>query len=262
MVLDEGRIKPGKGDGTPYALFVPATYDGRRAFELVVSVLPVHPSASRPWPPQLVADFATAHRCVVLAPRFDFHDGFQRLGLGTAVRHDLRLLDMVDDVARSQLVETRRFRLFGYSAGGQFAHRFMYLHRERLGAVAIGRAGTVTVPSLSYSSPAGVANLEAVAGKGCDLSDRLWPRILLFVGDRDVTSENVNQSEEWRRFGLTRLERTRALHAAFQAVAIEHEYVEVPGMTHDDLASVDWPMEPVWRFLAGGAGAGDRQPGA
>ena len=71
--------------------------------------------------------------------------------------------------------------------------------------------------------------------------------------------------EEWAdRTGLTRLERARTLHAAFQAAAIEHEYeyVEVPAMGHDDIVTEDWPMEPMWRFLAGGVGTGDRQPGA
>jgi pimeloyl-ACP methyl ester carboxylesterase len=259
MALDEDRIRPGKlGDGTPYALYVPATCDGRRASELVVSVLPVEPSVPVHRDLELFADFATAHRCVVLAPRFDFHGGFQRLGIGTAVRHDLRLLEMVDDAARSQPIETRRFHLFGYSAGGQFAHRFLYLHRERLGAVAIGAPGTVTLPSLAHGWPAGVADLEAVAGKRRDLSDRQWPRILLFVGGQDVGDEGVNREDWANRTGLTRLERARTLHAAFQAAAIEHEYVEVPAMGHDDIVT----MEPVWRFLAGGAGTGDRQPGA
>jgi hypothetical protein len=107
----------------------------------------------------------------------------------------------------------------------------------------------------------GLGDLEAVDGQGCDLGSAGAAHDL-FVGDRDVTTEYVNQAEQWKRFGVTRLERARALHVAFQAAAIEHEYVEIPGLAHDDPTTEDWPMKPVWRFLAGGAGTRDRQPGA
>src|SRR5215218_5627293 len=147
-------------DGTPYDLYVPATYTGGdHAFRLLVSVLPVHPNIPRYRALELFGDFAAAARRLVLAPRFDINSGFQSLGLGTPERYDLRLLQMVDAVAGSHALESPSFELFGYSAGGQFAHRFLYLHRERIRAIAIGAPGTVTLPTALEPWPAGLGNI-------------------------------------------------------------------------------------------------------
>ena len=115
----------------------------------------------------------------------------------------------------------------------------------------MARRVRVTLPSLADPWPGGLADVRHVTGQDCDLADQRWPRILLFVGDRDVTLENVNQSEEANRFGRTRVERGRTLHKALQRAAIAHEYAEIPGMAHDDLVTQDWHMETVWQFFGG-----------
>ena len=250
MVLDAAQIHTGQlADGATYDLYVPPTYDGRHAFRVLVSVLPVEPSVPRYLAVELFRDYATTHRRLVLAPRFDFESGFQFLGIGKPVRHDLGLLRMVEAVAGRHTVENDRFDLFGYSAGGQFAHRFLYLHRERLRTVAVGGLGTVTLPSMTDPWPAGLADLREVAGTDADLTPERWPRILLFIGDQDVTLEYVNTSAWANRSGRTRLDRARTLHAAWLASGIPHTYVEVPGMGHEDLVTQDAPMKAVWQFL-------------
>src|SRR5690606_1815600 len=60
------------------------------------------------------------------------------------IRFDLALLSMVEEVSERYNVHSDRFYLHGFSGGGQFAHRFLYLHPERLAAVSIGAPGRIT----------------------------------------------------------------------------------------------------------------------
>ena len=220
------------------------------SWRLLVSVLPVYQSIARHRALTLFSDFATSHRRLVLAPRFDIKSGFQSLGLGTPERYDLQVLQMVDAVASSHTLATSLFDLFGYSAGGQFAHRFLYLHPERIRAIAIGAPGTVTLPSAWAPWPQGLANVTTLAGQEVDLTGGQRPDILLFVGDQDVTTNLLDQSEAANRAGRTRVERARTLHAAWESATIPHQYRELPGVGHGDVIHDDRPIQVVWEFLS------------
>src|SRR5690606_39266483 len=97
------------------------------------------------------ADFARAHRVVVLAPLFPA--GMTEPGELSSyklIRHggidyDRVLLGMVAEVAARYRLAGERFYLHGFSGGGHFAHRFLYLHPERLAGVSIGAPGIVTL---------------------------------------------------------------------------------------------------------------------
>ncbi|MGH9173262.1 MAG: hypothetical protein ACRD1H_02830, partial [Vicinamibacterales bacterium] len=144
MSFDVARIQERHlSDGTRFDIYVPS----RRPTRVLVSAIPVIEAVlPRSVGVELAGTFAEEHAYLVLSPAFDYQSGFQLLGVGGPVRHDLLLLRMLDDVARDGLVSTDRVSLFGYSAGGQFAHRFLYLHSERLDQVAIGAPGGVTLP--------------------------------------------------------------------------------------------------------------------
>ena len=251
MSFDAARVQERHlADGTSFDVYVPS----RRAERLLISVLPVlEPIVPRCWGVELPTAMAEEHGYLILSPCFDYRSGFQMLGIGGPVRHDLLVLEMIDDVARDFQVATDWLSLFGYSAGGQFAHRFLYVHAERVGQVAIGAPGAVTLPSMDHQWPLGVADLPEVAGKAFDLSAVRRPRILLFVGDQDNDPDDpsLDRTEEASAYGRTRLERVQRLHAAWLDANIPHEYVEVPGVKHAD-SGVE---EVAWAFLAGGSGA-------
>jgi len=57
------------------------------------------------------------------------------------IRFDQVLLDIVDEVGERFNLDTDRFCLHGFSGGGQFTHRFLYLHPDRLAAASIGAPG-------------------------------------------------------------------------------------------------------------------------
>jgi pimeloyl-ACP methyl ester carboxylesterase len=60
-------------------------------------------------------------------------------------RADLALLGLLDALAAEGLA-TRRFSLFGYSGGAQFAHRFAWLYPHRVSRLTVAAAGWYTFP--------------------------------------------------------------------------------------------------------------------
>ncbi|VVJ22279.1 Uncharacterised protein [Amycolatopsis camponoti] len=99
-----------------------------------------------------LAALARAERAVVMTPLFpagisapDDIDGYKVLE-HAGIRFDQVLLDMVDEVAHRWNAAASAFFLHGFSGGGQFAHRFLYRHPERLSAVSIGAPGRVALP--------------------------------------------------------------------------------------------------------------------
>ena len=191
------------------------------------------------------AEFADQQNFIVLAPHFPPSIRFQLLGVGSD-RADLRLLDLVDEVAEEFALDGSQFDLFGYSGGAQFSHRFLYVWPNRLRSVVVGAPGTVTLPDERERWPVGVRNLAKVAGARFDLDAVRQPRIMLLVGTEDLILEGFNQHPWAMRTGATRLGRARTLHAAWLRAGIEHEYAEIEGSAH----GVD-PMivERVSRFL-------------
>ena len=229
-----------------YYLYVPPDYDGSRTFRLLVSIHGQSRGAVS-YAGRFTA-FADQHNYIVLAPRFPPSVRFQELGIG-GERADLRLLELVEELAAEYAVEASRFDLFGYSGGAQFAHRFLYIQPARLRSVVVGAPGTVTLPSDRDRWPVGIRGLAKAAGVRFNLEEVRRPRVMLIVGADDVTLDGLNQSERAMRTGTTRLGRTRSLHASWLVAGIDHQYVEIPNSGH---GLDDQIIEEACRFLAAG----------
>ena len=89
--------------------------------------------------------------------------------------------------------------------------------------MAIGAPGNVTLPRADEPWPAGLANAVDLCAEAIDLTTGSWPDILLFVGDRDVSTEMLDQDDAANRMGATRVERARTLHRAWKSASIPHE---------------------------------------
>jgi hypothetical protein len=246
MSFDATRVQERRlPDGTSFDVYVPI----RPAARLLVTVIPVIDGvAPRSEGVEAPADFADDHGYLVLSTCFDAESGFHLLGVGGSVRHDLVVLQMIADVATEYDIPTDRVSLFGYSAGGQFAHRFLYVHPERLEQVVVGAPGAVTLPHADQAWPRGVADLATVTGAALDIAAIQRVRTLLYIGgqDDDPDDPSLDQDPMAAAFGTTRLARVRRLHTAWDDAGIGHEYIEVPGVRH-----MDGGYEVVWPFLAG-----------
>src|SRR5680860_1115071 len=133
-----------------YALYIPSAHeDAAKPLPLVVIQ---HGSMRNAMDYRNVyVEAAEANGWILLAPLFpatlDDLEGLHNYKYidYDGVRYDEVLLAMVAEVGSHYNVETETFALHGFSGGGQFAHRFLYLHPERLSAVSIGAPGHVTL---------------------------------------------------------------------------------------------------------------------
>ena len=242
-----------------YCLYVPDSYDeeGIQTYPLAVIVHGTNRTAQEYR--DAFVDFAEANQCMVLAPLFPagiiepgelssykfiaFHD----------IRFDHLLLAMVDEVADLYRVEAERFLLHGFSGGGHFAHRFFYLHPERLRGVSIGAPGLVTLLDPERDWWVGVRDLEDVFGKGLNLAAMREVPVQTVIGGEDSDTWEITVEPGGRYWmpgandaGRTRLDRLASLKASFELAGIAVRHDIVPGVGHNGYAV----LAPVKAFFA------------
>lgn len=241
-----------------YCLYVPAAYrTAGRALPLVVIV---HGTGrAGPQYRDAFASFAEEHGCVVLAPIFpagiddpeDLHN-FKFIEYH-GIRFDRVLLAIVDEVAQRYGLAADRFCMHGFSGGGQFAHRFFYLHPGRLAGVSIGAPGRITRLDDALPWWLGTGGFADKFGAAPDLDAMRRVPVQMVVGDRDVETWEINNPGDtnWmdgaEKTGRTRIERLQTLRADFAAHGIPVRFDLVPGAAHDGMAVLD----PVKEFFAG-----------
>jgi poly(3-hydroxybutyrate) depolymerase len=191
-----------------------------------------------------LASFADEHGAVVLAPLFpagiidpdDLHN-FKFIEY-RGIRYDEVLLAMVAEVAERYPVDADSFYLHGFSGGGQFAHRFFYLHPERLAGVSIGAPGRVTQLDDSLPWWLGTKDFEERFGRPVDLDALRRVPVLMVVGDQDTDTWEINNPGEpnWmdgaEQAGETRIDRLQTLERNFVVHGIDVRFVLVPGVGH------------------------------
>lgn len=241
-----------------YCLYAPRDYDeqGSEALDLVVLV---HGTAR--WAETYrngFADFAERERVIILAPLFPAGMSAPgELSSYKLIRHggiayDLVLLDMVAEVAERYRLRSERFLLHGFSGGGHFAHRFLFIHPERLLGVSIGAPGIVTLLDPDHDFWVGIRNFETVFGKPPDIEAMRQVAVHMVIGGEDKETWEIRLTPEdgwWMRGAerlaeANRLERLAALRENLESHGIGVRQDIVPGVGHDGRAMVsavqDW----------------------
>lgn len=194
------------------------------------------------------APLADRHGLWLLAPHFPKsprgdgeEDGYKFVQEGP-LRYD-RLLHAMIDQAAAEAGAPRacvsRFWLHGYSGGGQFAHRYLWLWPERLHAVVVGAPGEVTLPDPHAAWWAGVADTAARFGRRVDPAAAARVPVKLLIGARDTETHEIKAqppSRLWacaeRRVRSDRQDRIACLHAALRALGSPVELEVMPGVAH------------------------------
>lgn len=228
-----------------YCMYVPGRYEESDAeYPLVI---PVHGSGrgAQRYRKEF-AEFAELHQCIVLAPLFPcgiiepretdnykfikFHD----------IRYDRVLLAMVDEVAERYRVSGDRFLMHGFSGGGQFVHRFLYLHPERLAAASIGAPGRVTLLDDTLPWWVGTRDFSREFGIEPDLGALRQVAVQMIVGADDTETWEITMTESSPRWmpeanasGSTRVERLTSLRDSFLRNQIAVQFDLVPGVGHE-----------------------------
>lgn len=191
------------------------------------------------------ADFAEATGTIILAPLFPAGiaspwevSSYKYIKWGD-LRFDYILLSMIDQLSEKVRIKKDQFLLFGFSGGGHFAHRFYYLHPERLLGVSIGAPGVITYLDPSKPFYVGTKDWEEVFGKKISLEEMRRVPVQMVIGSEDNETWEINDkaSAHWMEgtdaYGQTRLERLAALRDQFEQEGISVRYDVVPGVAHD-----------------------------
>ncbi|MEV4053480.1 alpha/beta hydrolase [Amycolatopsis sp. NPDC049688] len=194
--------------------------------------------------------FAEEHQVIVVVPLFpvgienpDDVDNYKVLD-AHGIRFDLVLLDILEQVRFRWNARIGTVLLCGHSGGGQFAHRFLYLHPDRVAAVAVGAPGGVTLLDDALAWPEGTGDTRQRFGIAVDPAAVARVPVLLVIGaDDDGRADLAAMGDHGhsRPEQLDRLGRSLALHGT----AVQH--VVVPGVGH----SAPGTRPPVVEFFTG-----------
>ncbi|WP_151719739.1 alpha/beta hydrolase [Gemmobacter serpentinus] len=230
-----------------YCAYIPADYDedGDKDYPLVVLIHGTARGMTRYR--DSFAAFAEAHGVIVLAPLFPVNlcfpgdlSSYKFLRHG-GVDYDLILLDMIEEMREKYSIPDRRVMMYGFSGGGHFTHRFLYLHPERLLAASVGAPGMVTLLDQSRDFWVGVRDFQDRFGKALDLDAIRQVPVQLIVGaeDRETWEITIQPDDPlWMPdaniAGIDRNDRLLSLKAslASHGIAVRHDII--PGTAHND----------------------------
>lgn len=173
------------------------------------------------------------------------------------LRYDLLLLDLLTEVStRWPGIETEKIFLMGFSGGGQFVHRFFYLHPERLDGVCIGSPGSTTLLDTTQTWPTGLQNFHEIFGRHVDIEKLRHVPVTGAVGSNDVKSDGIRLrlNVPGSKFGTpeeakqTRVQRLTTLFQNWQAAGLNATYTIVPGPAHE-MEKVNPPFEEFFKRL-------------
>lgn len=175
---------------------------------------------------QLFSDIAERTGRIVIAPLFDRRNWRHYQRITNKYRGDRALLDLLARIEMHGLAPTRKFDLFGYSGGAQFAHRFAMLFPQRIGKLSIAAPGVYCMPDTTIAYPYGLAprpGRKADWGPrmqaGLDAYLRLPINIMVGAKDTQVDQALRRSPELDANQGHNRLERARRYHAALSELA-------------------------------------------
>ncbi|WP_425450506.1 hypothetical protein, partial [Virgifigura deserti] len=119
-----------------YCAYVPEDYDEEGSDRYPLAVIVHGTERGMQNYRDAFADFAEEHGVIVLAPLFpvgivtpDDLSSYKLLR-HEALHYDAVLLSMVAEVRERYRLAGERFLLYGFSGGGHFTHRFLYLHPD------------------------------------------------------------------------------------------------------------------------------------
>lgn len=200
-------------------------------------------------------DAAEKHNLLILAPTFgnDDYPGAESYnnGLVLSVEGAVSARDswiygvparVLEALRTSGVTRRKTVKLFGHSAGGQFAHRLLATQDHTPFEVAMcGNPGWYTLPTLARAFPEGIGGLGL---DDADLARWLAYPMTLLAGDRDIATDDPNlpANPEALTQGPHRFSRSQFMldfaqsEAAKLGVPCNWTRIVVPGIGHDGAA--------------------------
>lgn len=163
---------------------------------------------------------AEKHGAVLVAPlmqRTIFGQYQQLVDPRNGIRADAALLDILDAVCSELGLPKQPIDIFGFSGGGQFAHRFALVNPEHVRSCVAVAPGWFSFPDDGCPYPQGLAALP-IGQKPFDAAAVKSRPVHVVVGDRDIVRDaSLRRTPDLdRQQGRTRLERAIRWHAAMR----------------------------------------------
>ncbi len=192
---------------------------------------------------RLFAPIVEAIGGTVISPLFRKGDftNYQQLGFtGKGRRADLALNMILNEEKEKWGKKDEPVVLFGYSGGGQFAHRFSMAYPRQIKRLAIAAPGWFTFPDMDIKFPYGACNVEELPDLNFDCSRFLKIPTLVLVGEKDTRrKDGFNKLPEIdKQQGKNRVERATRWVKAMQRASMQYHYTTqftlslIPGCGH------------------------------
>lgn len=234
-----------------YCAYIPKSYqeEGTKIYNLVVLVHGTE-RAAQGYRDSFI-DFAEETDSIILAPLFPAGievegelDSYKFVKYHT-IRFDEILLSMISEIEEKYRVYSQKFFLHGFSGGGHFVHRFLYLHPERLLGISIGAPGMITYLDSTRPWHIGTQNFKDVFGVELNIEAIKKVPVHMVIGSKDTETWeiNVKNGPYWMegvdRFGATRIERLKGLQLNYSEVGMDVTFDTVPGVGHEGFKLLD-----------------------
>jgi predicted esterase len=229
---------PGSPVLTAEGVYVPSSLDPERPVPLLLALHGV--GSNGPRIAERLAQCAEQNGWVLIAPTLSYRDYMDPEQVSMDDKQDLpKLLQMLDEVQARLTDEGLRLEddpfVYGFSRGGQLAHRFALFYPDRVAGVASLAAGTYTLPRTELAFPFGVADLSDYAGHAFDPQSLVGKPFWVGVGASDTLKEQVPR--RWDPYlGSTRLERARRFVDALQGLGASAQLNVFSGAGHEETA--------------------------
>lgn len=243
--LRPGEVTEGYFKGTRYLVYTPKGMAERAKRRWLVSV---HGTWGNPeLHIRLAKDDADRHGLMVLAPHFDYgqYSWFGMFNLRNGkTRPDRRILEILREASRGGPVEPRLL-LFGHSEGGQFVHRFVLAHPDRVDRAVAAGSGMLVRPDPATPFPTGTAANRLAPDLGTlDFSSLVQTPLAMVIGSKDEPAR-VSSVEAFMK--------SVRQYAQEKGITSRVEFFLVPEGGHS--TSSNWSVARQFLF-PGGAGAG------
>jgi len=238
LPLGGATASPGRPILTQDGVFVPDTINPDRPIPLLLALHGMGGSGARIA--ERLASCAQQNGWILVAPTFAYRDYMDIDQIRQDDREDLPRLntilnDLTQSLAAQGLQTADDIFVYGFSRGGQLAHRFAFFYPDKVAGVASLSAGSYTLPRPELAFPFGVSDLQDYAGQPFNPQSLTGLAFWIGVGASDNQPEGVP-----RRFdpyiGRTRVERATRFSEAMQQLGLSVQLNVFSGAEHEETA--------------------------
>jgi predicted esterase len=257
---DQPPPTPGRPVLKPENVFLPTRFDPRKPLPILLALDGV--GGAVPSTTERLGECAARNGWVLVAPSIMYRDYLDP--------DQIRLDDSEDAPRLMALLASLRTRIdgvpiadrifvYGFSRGGQLAHRLALFYPDAVASVAVVAAGAYTLPFTELPVgnrdqplvfPFGVRDLERYTGRPFDPVALRRVSFWLGVGTDDTDAEQVPRA--WDRYlGATRIQRAERFAEALQTVGAPVSLHRFAGAGHEETRAM---LTRVCEFFASANG--------